>query len=207
MNVTLYYAHDPMCSWCWGFARTWQRLQDQLPPSVAVVRLLGGLAVDSDAPMPAEMQQFLQQTWQRIGQQIPGTEFNFDFWRLCAPRRSTYPACRAVIAATNQGDQYHSLMTQAIQQAYYLNAQNPSDDSTLIELASGLGLDLERFRADLNADSTQARLLGDMVRCQQLGAQGYPSLILERGSQRWLLPLDYLNSESMLERIDQLLIS
>ena len=205
MNATLYYAHDPMCSWCWGFRRTWEALQDRLPPSVDVVRLLGGLAPDSDAPMPVAMQQMLQQTWQRIAEQIPGTEFNLDFWRRCAPRRSTYPACRAVIAAAKQGQAYDRLMTLAIQQAYYLNAQNPSDDRILIALANELGLDIARFEQALNDDATQAQLLEEIVRCQQLGAQGFPSSILEQGQQRWLLPMDYLSPESTLERISQLL--
>ncbi|MGB5741033.1 MAG: DsbA family protein, partial [Sedimenticolaceae bacterium] len=90
----LIYIHDPMCSWCWGFRPTFEQLCASLPRHVAVRRLLGGLAPDSDQPMPADMQMRLQQTWRRIQQRIPGTRFNFDFWRVCDPRRSTWPACR-----------------------------------------------------------------------------------------------------------------
>ncbi|MFT6977114.1 MAG: putative protein-disulfide isomerase, partial [Shewanella psychromarinicola] len=25
-NTTLYYVHDPMCSWCWGYRPTWDTL-------------------------------------------------------------------------------------------------------------------------------------------------------------------------------------
>ncbi|MEH6650188.1 MAG: DsbA family protein [Motiliproteus sp.] len=205
MRATLYYAHDPMCSWCWGFSRTWQSIERGLPPSVTVERLLGGLAADSDVAMPAEMQQFLRQTWQRIQQQIPGTEFNFDFWDHCSPRRSTYPACRAVIAAANQGAEYHAKMTLAIQKGYYLEARNPSDDATLIGMAKALGLDVEGFTAELNAPQTQQRLMQDILRSQQLGAQGFPSLILQQGDQQWLLPLDYHNPDATLQRINSLL--
>ena len=38
----------------------------------------------------------------RIEGRIPGVRFNFDFWTHCTPKRSTYPACRAVIAARAQ---------------------------------------------------------------------------------------------------------
>ena len=54
MNKRLIYVHDPMCSWCWGFAETWQTLTEQLPADMPVVRLLGGLAPDSDEPMTFE---------------------------------------------------------------------------------------------------------------------------------------------------------
>ena len=49
MPAVLYYVHDPMCSWCWGFRPTWLALQDQLPEGVRVQRLLGGLAPDRGA--------------------------------------------------------------------------------------------------------------------------------------------------------------
>ena len=52
----LYYVHDPMCSWCWGFRETWQLVLQQLPKKVHTYYLLGGLAQDSDEPMPKEMQ-------------------------------------------------------------------------------------------------------------------------------------------------------
>ena len=52
---TLIYVHDPMCSWCWGFRPTFERLCDALSGEATVMRLLGGLAADSDQHMPAEM--------------------------------------------------------------------------------------------------------------------------------------------------------
>mgnify|MGYP000853319151 FL=1 len=45
---TLYYVHDPMCSWCWAFVPTWEQIQRELPNDIEVVYLLGGLAPDSD---------------------------------------------------------------------------------------------------------------------------------------------------------------
>ena len=44
-QATLYYVHDPMCSWCWGFAPVWQEVRERLTDSpVQVKYLLGGLA-------------------------------------------------------------------------------------------------------------------------------------------------------------------
>ena len=75
----LIYVHDPMCSWCWGFRPNFLALCRQLPEKVAVSLLLGGLAPDSDQPMPAQLQSKLQDTWRRIQTRIPDTRFNFDF--------------------------------------------------------------------------------------------------------------------------------
>ena len=101
-DSALYYVHDPMRCWCWGFKNTWADVQKKLPTNITVKNLLGGLAPDNDLAMPDEMQINIRDTWRSIQKQIPKTEFNFDFWTLCKPRRSTYPACRAVIAARNR---------------------------------------------------------------------------------------------------------
>ena len=190
-----------MCSWCWGFRATWQDIQERLPSEVKTKYLLGGLAPDSDAPMPLGMQQQIAAYWKKIQAHIPGTEFNYDFWEECEPRRSTYPACRAVIAARNQNPQVEKKMIEAIQKAYYLKAQNPSDDSTLIGLAGGLNLDTEVFRQDLRSKETQLQLEKEIQMGQRIGAQGFPSLILEKEGNYLNVPLDYNRSEGTLDFI------
>lgn len=199
--MRLYYVHDPMCSWCWGFDRAGKRLLGRLPPSVEVVRLLGGLAPDTDAPMPREMRNYLQQTWRRIMQRVPGTSFNFDFWQRCEPRRSTWPACRAVIAARLQGEQYDEVMTRSIQEAYYLRAMNPSDEAVLVALAGKAGLDQARFERDLRDPSVKLRLEAEMQKAGAIGASSFPSLVLEVDDGFRSVPVNYTDEETMLESI------
>jgi len=191
-----------MCSWCWAFNPCWQQILSGLPESIRVVRLVGGLAADSSELMAAEMQVFLQNTWRQIQARVPGTEFNFAFWQQCQPRRSTYPACRAVIAARQQQQQADAAMTLAIQEAYYLQARNPSDDTTLVELAVEIGLDKEQFKRDLGSAATQQTLLQEIALCRDIGARGFPSLILEHGGQRRLLALDYQQPQRILSQIE-----
>jgi len=200
--TTLYYVHDPMCSWCWGFSRVWQETRSALPPAIQIVRLLGGLAPDNDAAMSPEMQQKLAETWRHIATRIPGVEFNFDFWTTCSPTRSTYPACRAVIAARQQGPEYDEAMTRAIQHAYYLQARNPSDTTTLIALANELGLAEEKFKSDLAATQTQEQLMREIKQARQMGADSFPSLVLAHHGGTWHIPIDYNDSEPMLALID-----
>jgi putative protein-disulfide isomerase len=203
--TTLYYVHDPMCSWCWGFSRVWQQTLAALPTHIQVVRLLGGLAEDNDSPMSMEMQQKLAATWQHIATRIPGVIFNFDFWTSCSPRRSTYPACRAVIAARQQGSNYDTAMTRAIQHAYYLQARNPSDATTLVALASELGLDTETFNSAFLATETNDQLMREIAQARQMGADSFPSLVLVHQGGNWHIPIDYNDSSPMLELIAQIM--
>ena len=61
------------------------KIVEAVPEGLAVQRILGGLAPDSEEPMPRQMQLHLQDTWRRVQQRIPGTRFDFAFWERCAP--------------------------------------------------------------------------------------------------------------------------
>lgn len=201
MSAVLYYVHDPMCSWCWGFSAALTDLLQKLPQDIKVKRLLGGLAVDSDVPMPDSMQQYLKTNWSKIEDRIPGVKFNFDFWSKCTPRRSTYPACRAVIAARKQGSEYDIKMTGAIQQAYYQQARNPSDNATLIELANELGLSVTKFEKDLSSPETEQELKKEINQAKELYAESFPSLVLVFENKSFTIPVDYNDSQVMLDAI------
>ncbi len=205
MSAILYYAHDPMCSWCWAFRPAWLALLEQLPEEVRVQRLLGGLAPDTDTPMPEEMRHFLQETWRRIERRVPGARFNFAFWEHCQPRRSTYPACRAVIASRRQDPAYEESMILAIQQAYYLQASNPSNKATLVELALEIGLDTTRFLNDLDSAGIQSELEGEITTTRSMGLSSFPALALEIAGTRWPVPVDYSDPRTMSEQIQLLL--
>jgi len=203
MNSRLYYVHDPMCSWCWAFRPVMAQITEALPTGLSLVRLLGGLAPDSDEPMPGQLQDYLQATWRTIEQRVPGTRFNFDFWTHCRPRRSTYPACRAVIAARQQAVEAESAMILAIQQAYYLRAMNPSDDDTLITLAGEIGLDGGRFARDLNVPATRQQLEQEILLGRSIGAEGFPSLILEHQGRHQRLDYDYRDPVPVLAQLNR----
>jgi len=201
MDKVLYYVHDPMCSWCWGFRQVWAQIQESLPPTLEVRYLLGGLAADSDQPMPADLQQGISATWHRIEQQIPGTQFNHDFWTKCQPRRSTYPSCRAVMAAKEQDPSAEKPMILAVQQAYYLNAKNPSDDAVLIDCAKQVGLNVEIFAEALNSTAVKQQLLAELKFARSIRVNSFPSLMLEEAGKFRSLVFDYNDPEVLLRQL------
>jgi len=204
MPKTLYYAHDPMCSWCWAFRLSYNTLIEKLPKGINVVRLLGGLAQDSNKPMPDVTRDYVIKNWRAIETQVPETKFNYDFWKKCRPRRSTYPACRAVIAARKQKNEFDIEMTLAIQKAYYLHARNPSDYETLIELAEEIGADKNKFSKDITSPETEYILREEINQSQSLDLKTLPSLLFVDGDKKSRIEPDYLDVKAMLNQIESL---
>ncbi len=200
--MKLIYVLDPMCSWCWGFQAGFNALLETLPADTSIEYVMGGLAPDSEQPMPEAMQHHLQDAWRAVAQRT-GANFNHAFWTECSPRRSTYPACRAVIAAGLQDEASKPKMINGIQQAYYQYAQNPADVSTLTNVAASIGLNVDRFKTDIESAQVETLFAKDRHKSQVLGVQGFPSLLVEANNQTMALTYGWCDKQTLLARFDQ----
>lgn len=193
-KARLLYVADPMCSWCWGFAPILAHFEACFP-NTSIQIVLGGLAPDSTEPMGPDMRAYVQQAWHDVGTQT-GVEFNFEFWEQCVPRRSTWPACRAVVIARRFD--LGGAMFREIQKAYYLQAQNPSDEETLANLAETLGMDRAAFVQELHATATQMELDVDFEIRRSLGVTSFPSLGVAYQGKLELLHSGWVNREEVV---------
>ncbi len=194
-DSVLYYVADPMCSWCWGFKDARDEIFDMLGEDFRIEFVMGGLAKDSDEPMPEETKSYVKDAWRKVTART-GAQFNWDFWEKCRPRRSTYPACRAVIAAGELGPQ----MFDRIQQAYYLEAKNPSDLDILCSLAADLDIDEEMFRAKLESAEVEKELQAGFNTRRRLGAYSFPSLVLEHKGKVQFLCEGYSSAQEIIQK-------
>ena len=206
-DTHLFYIHDPMCSWCYAFRSNLTALHKHLPSSIHIDYLLGGLAPDTTQPMSIELQKTIQQTWLQIENTLPSVQFNYDFWKLNTPFRSTYPACRAILAAKKQGSNFEIKMLNAIQKAYYQQAKNPSLQTTLQECATKIGLDPVNFIEDLTSTKIEDELQGEIKLTRNMGVSSYPSLCLLHNEQQFLITVDYLNYQAMINEVNNILSS
>ena len=197
----LLYVVDPMCSWCWGFTGVRAEVSKELP-DLEWQLVMGGLAPDSDEPMDEETRAYVQDAWRAVAQRT-GAEFNHDFWAECAPRRSTYPSCRAVIVAGESGKSEE--MLAAIQRAYYQEARNPSDTETLTALAADIGLDPAAFETALHSPDTQTRLEGDFALRSAIGAYSFPSVGLLDGEEAQLIATGWCDAQALSSSIREAL--
>jgi len=198
------YVHDPMCSWCWAHRPQWEKFEAKLAGLVHVEYRVGGLAPDSDVAMPEEQRNAIAGYWRKI-HTLLGTEFNYDFWQNNTPRRSTYPACRAVIAARWQDAEV--AMIRVLQEAYYLRALNPSDIPVHVQLAEELNLDVDRFKRALVSTDLNREFEEELGFSHSLPIQGFPSMVLQQNGQLHEIVLDYKDYRGALEQVKEILAS
>ncbi|PLY08471.1 MAG: DsbA family protein [Arcobacter sp.] len=201
MIHTLYYVYDPMCSWCYAFAPTFEKVKIGLSSNIKIVYVPGGLALHSSEPMPQDMKEKLESIWYEI-ESVVGTKFNHDFWTKCTPRRSTYLACQATLAAKAQNKEEE--MIKAIQSAYYQRAMNPSDEDTMVKLALELNLDIELFKKDLYSSEIINKFEEKMNLRRKLQLNSFPSLAIEYKEEIYPINIKYNEAEKILQQIKNL---
>lgn len=101
----------------------------------------------------------------------------FVFWQNpLEMHRKAMPTAKASMAAFAQGNfwDYHDLMFQN------QRAANPED---LLNYASQIGLDIERFKSDMESEAILKKILSDQAASVLLGARGTPSFIINGRKQ------------------------
>jgi putative protein-disulfide isomerase len=93
----------------------------------------------------------------------------------------------------------------AIQQAYYLNALNPSDLSVLVTLAGELGLDVYQFESDIASAAIEQQLQQEVAMARAWPIAGFPSLVLGAGANIMPVALDYQDESRTLADIQRLM--
>jgi putative protein-disulfide isomerase len=96
-------------------------------------------------------------------------------------------------------------MINAIQQAYYLNAKNPSDLDTLVAIAIQVGIPEAPFVEQLTANDIDKQLLQEINLAGQLPIQGFPSLVLMVDNNAYSIRLDYHQWQTSLADIHTIL--
>jgi len=190
-----------MCSWCYGFKPVLERLKNQLKDNIQIKYCLGGLAEDTEITMPESMQASIQSNWKRIEETIPGITFNYKFWEVCTPKRSTYSSCRAVIAAKKQHQDYEHKMIDAIQQAYYVEARNPSEYNVLYQLANETGLNQHLFISDIHSNEVNNTLMNQILFSREMGAESLPSLFVFSNNKIYPIVVDYNHADIMVDHV------
>jgi putative protein-disulfide isomerase len=191
-----------MCSWCYAFKATLDELKKSLNSNIKIVYVVGGLAKHSDEIMPKDMQKKIEDIWYEI-EKVAGTKFNHDFWETGKARRSTYLACQATILARYEGKENE--MIDAIQEAYYQKAMNPSDASTLIKLAKQIGMDEKKFEEDVKSEKIEEDLQKELNFRRSLNVRTFPSLILKKKEELYPINIKYNDYQSMLNQINNIL--
>jgi predicted DsbA family dithiol-disulfide isomerase len=164
-------------------------LREVYRDQLSLAYVMGGLAADFEPfTYPAgdvESDEDVAPHWQAAAQQH-GMPVDVSLWREDPPS-STYPACVAYEAAALQDRERAHGFLRRMREAGMAGGANLERTDVLADLAAEAGLDVERFRSDLEGEEAREAFETDRRTARQHGAASFPTFLVEFDDDRELL--------------------
>jgi len=192
------FFHDVLCAWCYALSPRLRRLTEEFP-DIKVIHRSFPLA-----PEPNDIAQMFgskEKGKRDILQHWKAANMNDDEHRINAElmeqREFDYPystpALLACKAAELQGGQaMHWDFFDKAQEAHLTLCRNIADFDVLTDIARELGLDVEKFSADLRGEQVKYLLRLDIDRALELGVDATPTLVANGNVLTGAVPYDNL---------------
>jgi putative protein-disulfide isomerase len=198
--VRLRYYTDPACSASWAAEPRLRRLIVEFGDQLEISYVMGGLAREFEADRSALVIAWLDDA------AASGMPLDPRIWDSDGVR-STYPACIAFRAAAEQGPAAGERYLRVLREGFMCHGRKLDGPEALVAEARRAGLDVRRFRIDLESnaileafggDLEESRTIPDAARAAGLATKGshgskverlaFPALRLipERGEERWV---------------------
>jgi predicted DsbA family dithiol-disulfide isomerase len=182
--VRVRYYTDPACSASWAAEPAWRKLLMEFGADLAITYVMGGLAREYEPPHEPRLLEWLDRA-DRSGMPIDPR-----LWSE-GPIRSTYPACMAVKAATEQGLEAADRYLRALREGLMCFRRRLDTKEALVEEARGAGLDVQRFRIDLDSHAIVEAFGADLEATRTIPPEAREHGGVEQapgGRERLLLP-------------------
>jgi len=185
--MKLVFAGDPMCSWCYGFAKELKALvarHPELPLSI----LVGGVRAGATDVLDDAGKQFRLAHWARV-EESSGLPFNRK--ALLGRENFVYdtePVCRAVVTARRLAPDADQLAVfDALQRGFYVDGLDTTDGSVLSAIGAaalreqGKSVSDEHFLREWKSNGAIAETANDFSYVRALGIASFPHLLLQDG--------------------------
>jgi putative protein-disulfide isomerase len=205
----LRYFFDPLCGWCYGFSPVLKRLYDELKDEVDFVAHPGGMVVGERVGPLGEKASYIKGAIPRL-EEMTGVRFGPEYRRVVEDgtrvQTSVPPSRALVVLSRHDGHDGRTVpFAHDLLDAGFHHGHDLADPAVLLEIAARYGLDEPTFLTAFTDPDTAAYTQAGFTAATQVGVTGFPTLVLRRGNQGYLVARGWAPYEQVKAAIDQAL--
>jgi putative protein-disulfide isomerase len=206
VTVTITYAFDGYCGWCYGFAPALHKFAHDNADRVSIRVLSAGMRV-GDRIKPFRALRFTTTSNEKITETL-GARFGPAYRALVEEGSfamdSNGPAV-GLIALTRQAAERQLEFSGAMQNAFFYDGHSLSDPATYAMLADQLGLDKVSVLAALDDADVHAQSLHEMQQVRDLNVPGYPTLLIHLDGKTAVFGAEEMSGDELTAELDRVL--
>lgn len=202
-NNLLYFA-DPMCSWCWGFTPVIDAINREFSGRLNLTLVMGGLRPYTNEAMSEQSREEILHHWREVHKRS-GQAFEFDGALPDGFIYDTEPASRAVVTVAGLLPEKTLDYYKSVQQAFYEQQQDVTQQPVLSELALNIGIEQHLFTENFVSQRTKEITKAHFAKSQLLGVGGFPTLLLNAAQKYHFICHGYREFDDVRSALDKYL--
>lgn len=206
-KAKLLYFYDPLCGWCYGFSPVIKKLEQDFQEQISFEAISGGMILGDRIKPLSEMRDFLLEGIPRL-EEMTGVKFGKPYLNLLDEGslllNSELP-CIAMTVFKSMTGKSNIAFASALQATLYQKGIDLNQVETYEALSNEFDLPWEVFKEKLESASYKEKTYEEFKIGQQIGVNGFPSVVLNTGKQHYLIARGYRPENEMKAVIEEIL--
>lgn len=181
LEIVVY--QDVLCAWCYVSTARLDVVRREFGNAIRWRFRPYPLRI-KDAPLTEKERTDWIGELSRARKEPDGRKLSKELWLTADAPHSSIPALAALESARLQGPDARELLFRSMQRAGLELGLNVARPDITLELASSVGLDMNRFVAAWQSNQTRKLIMEEYRIASQRGVRGVPSLVI---GGRWML--------------------
>lgn len=194
-KLKLIYVYDALCGWCFGFSPVMSAFAEKYQSEIEVQVVSGGMIRGERIGPIGEVAAYIKDAYKTV-ENSTGVSFGKAFLEDVLEEGSTiFTSIPASIALSV----FKTLKPEAsldyagdLQKAIYVDGIPPQDLKAYGKIAASYGLDQAEFVKMMGQDTFESMAEEDFALAQQMGVNGFPTIILHNGEKAVMMARGYL---------------
>ncbi|WKV12713.1 DsbA family protein [Marivirga harenae] len=206
-KARLLYFYDPLCGWCFGFSPVIKKLEQEFKEQIEFEAISGGMVLGERVKPLSEMKDYLKEAMPRL-EEMTGVKFGQPYLELLDEGslmlNSELP-CIAMTVFKSMSKKSNIEFASALQSTLYEKGVNLNEIENYKKLVEDFDLPWEVFKGKLEDPVYKEKTYQEFQIGQQMGINGFPSVVLSIGKQGYLIARGYRPENEMKAVIEEIL--